>query len=385
MPLFPTRPLSIQPYFGHRSRSRLVLSARALRMKEANFERQSTLGAIGTMLGQFISHEVAGIPVTLKVQGKDGAILSHEMVSDEEGFVQFDVALEPEWALPEHPAWEVVHLHWEGDKGLQQVDAHVLAPGADGRLAVISDIDDTIIETGITGGIGSVARNWDRVFAQMPHQRTVVPGAATFYNEIGGMEIEGGRETPSERLTAAKRPFFYVSSSPWNLFSYLVAFQRMRGLPLGPIKLRDWGLNRETFGKSSHGTHKVAAIAEILAMYPEMKFALIGDDTQGDFPAFANAVSQFPGQIAAVFMRTVSSEALAPEEEQAIATIRDAGIPLWMGEDYATGLEFLAANGFTPSGETQQIVKTVDRVPDAEADTGVDTGEDTADDHAPAG
>ncbi|RIV86489.1 phosphatase domain-containing protein [Aurantiacibacter zhengii] len=381
MPLFPTRPLNIQPYFGHRSRSRLILSARALRMKEANFERQSTLGAIGTMLGQFISHEVAGIAVTLTVQGKDGAILSHEMVSDEEGFVHFDVALEPEWSLPEHPAWEVVHLHWEGAEGLQQVDAHVLAPGADGRLAVISDIDDTIIETGITGGIGSVARNWDRVFAQMPHQRTVVPGAATFYNEIGGMEATGERETPSERLTATKRPFFYVSSSPWNLFSYLVAFQRMRGLPLGPIKLRDWGLNRETFGKSSHGSHKEAAIADILAMYPEMKFALIGDDTQGDFPAFANAVSQFPGQIAAVFMRTVSSEALAPEEEQAIATIREAGIPLWMGEDYATGLEFLAANGFTPSGETQQIVKTVDRVPDAEADTGADT----AGDHTPAG
>ena len=184
-------------------------------------------------------------------------------------------------------------------------------------------------------------------------------------SELGGAGAQDGSEKPSERLTATRRPFFYVSSSPWNLFSYLVAFQRMRGLPLGPIKLRDWGLNRETFGKSSHGSHKVAAIADILAMYPDMQFALIGDDTQGDLPAFANAVSEFPGQIAAVFMRTVSGEALAPEEEEAIATIREADVPLWMGEDYETGLEFLAANGFTPSGETQQIVKTVDRVPEA--------------------
>jgi len=361
MPLFPTRPLRIQPYYGHRSRSRLVLSARALRMGEANFGKQSTLGAIGTMLGQFISHEVAGVKVSLVVHGKDGPILSHDMVSDEEGFVHFDVQLEPEWDLPEHPAWEVVHLHWNTPSGVQEVEAHVLAPGADGRLAVISDIDDTIIETGITGGLGSVARNWDRVFAQMPGQRAIVPGAATFYSELGGGS-DDKPDKPSERLTATKRPFFYVSSSPWNLFSYLVAFQQMRGLPLGPIKLRDWGLNRATFGKSSHGSHKVEAIAGILEMYPDMQFAMIGDDTQGDLPAFANAAERFSGQIAAVFMRTVSTEKLSPEEESAIAAIREADIPLWMGEDYETGLEFLAANGFTPSGETQQIVKTVDRV-----------------------
>ncbi len=368
MPLFPTRPLRIQPYFGHRSRSRLVLSARALRVKEANFDRQSTLGAIGTMLGQFISHEVAGVAVTLVVHGKDGPILSHEMESDEEGFVHFDVPLEPEWDLPEHPAWEVVHLHWNAPDGVQEVEAHVLAPGCDGRLAVISDIDDTIIETGITGGIGSVARNWDRVFAQMPGQRTVVPGAATFYSELGGAGDSGKADKPSEALVATRRPFFYVSSSPWNLFTYLVAFQQMRGLPLGPIKLRDWGLNRQTFGKSSHGSHKVEAIAGILEMYPDMQFALIGDDTQGDLPAFANAAKAFPGQIAAVFMRTVSTEALSAKEQDAIDAIRAAQIPLWMGEDYETGLKFLAANGFTPSGETQQIVKTVDRVDDDAAD-----------------
>ncbi len=362
MPLFPTRPLRIQPYFGHRSRSRLILSARALRAGDAQFEEQSRLAAIGTMLGQFISHEVEGVPVTLHVDGADGPLLKRRQVSDSEGFVHFDIALEPEWDLPEHPVWETARLEWDTPDGPQQVDAHVLAPGADGRLAVISDIDDTIIETGITGGLRSVAKNWDRVFARMPGQRDVVPGAETFYGELGGARPATGRKCAKEQQPATKRPFFYVSSSPWNLFSYLVAFQRMRDMPLGPIKLRDWGLNRQTFGKSSHGNHKTDAIADIMAMYPDMKFAMIGDDTQGDLPAFANAVERFPDQVAAVFLRTVSAEVFSPEEEAGIATIRDAGIPLWMGEDYATGLEFLRANGFTPKGETQQIVKTVDRV-----------------------
>ena len=257
---------------------------------------------------------------------------------------------EPEWDLPAQPTWEIAQLHWDTENGGQQVDAHILAPGMDGRLAVISDIDDTIIETGITGGIGSVARNWKRVFARMPGQRTIVPGADTFYNELGDAAQADGRKLAKEHMAATRRPFFYVSSSPWNLFSYLVAFQRMRGLPLGPIKLRDWGLNRQTFGKSSHGGHKTDAIFGIMEMYPDMHFALIGDDTQGDFPAFARVVERFPDQIAAVFMRTVSAEGFSPEEEASIATIQDNGIPLWMGDDYATGLEFLRANGFTPSG-----------------------------------
>ncbi|APE27439.1 phosphatase domain-containing protein [Aurantiacibacter gangjinensis] len=368
MPLFPTRPLRIQPYFGHRSASRLILSARALYGGEATFGEKSGMAAIGTMLGQFISHEAEGVEVTLEVEGEDGPILSHTEITDSEGFVEFDVALDPEWDLPDHPMWETVTLRWTSSDDSQQVEAHVLAPAADGKLAVISDIDDTIIETGITGGLKSVAANWDRVFAQMPSGRTIVPGADSFYAGIGG-GAAGGKRCPKEQMPATKRPFFYVSSSPWNLFPYLVAFQRMRGLPLGPLKLRDWGLNKQTFGKSSHGSHKTSAIADIIEMYPDKRFAMIGDDTQGDLPAFAHAVKQFPGRIAAVFMRTVSTKQFSPEEEAGIAAIKDAGIPLWMGEDYATGLEFLAANGFTPGGETEQIVKTVDRVADDDAQT----------------
>ena len=367
MPLFPTRPLRIQPYFGHRSRGRLVLSARALRAGDANFAEQSGLAAIGTMLSQFISHEEEGVTVTLEVDGADGLLLSHQAISDAEGYVHFDVELAPQWDLPDHPAWEVVRLSWQNGDGPQEVKAHVLAPGADSKLAVISDIDDTIIETGITGGIGSVAKNWDRVFAQMPSGREIVPGADTFYGELGGGSNAGHRKCAKEQLPASMRPFFYISSSPWNLFSYLVAFQRMRHLPLGPLKLRDWGLNRKTLGKSSHGSHKDAAIAGILDMYPDMQFAMIGDDTQGDLPAFAHAVTTHPGRIAAVFLRTVSTEQFSADEEAGIAAIRAAGVPLWMGADYATGLDFLSANGFTKGGETERIVKTVDRICD-EAD-----------------
>ncbi len=362
MALFSASPVRIQPFFGYRSRDRLVLQARALRSGKLRFERGGRWLAMRTMLAQFASREAAGVAVTLEITLQNNAVQQHHAVSDAEGYVHFELPLDPVWELPEHPAWEAVQLRWQNDQGEQSLTGHVLAPGQQSELAVISDIDDTIIETGITGGLRSLARNWRRVLAQWPDERIAVPGADVFYSALGGGEPGGASTTPGGmRLAATHRPFFYVSSSPWNLFSYLVAFKRAKNLPLGPLMLRDWGFNRATFGSGSHGDHKSSAITGILAMYPHLRFALIGDDTQGDLPAFAAAVAARPERIAAVFLRRISTDALSPEEEQAAATIRQAGVPLWMGASYGAGHAFLQTLGFTPGGETEQIVKAVEK------------------------
>jgi len=367
MVLFRSAPIRVQPYFGYRSRTRLVLRVRALRSAVGSFaptaERRGGLRAIRVMFAQFASPEVAGLPVGLRIEGPDGALLLAEGVSDREGYVQFDCALDPAWTLPEHPAWETADVTWVNAEGPQRAEAHVLTPGLDSDLAVISDIDDTIIETGITGGVRNFARNWRRVLAQMPDERIAVPGADAFYGALGGGQVlPAGERRAAKRIPATHRPFFYVSSSPWNLFSYLVAFQRSKKLPLGPLLLRDWGLNRATFGSAAHGEHKSAAIGAILAMYPELRFALIGDDTQGDLPAFAEIVRRFEGRIAAVFVRTAAGEALTDAEHAATQAIRAAGVSLWLGESFAAGEHFLHSLGFTPGGETEQIVKAVEKV-----------------------
>ena len=365
---FRSTPTRIQPYFGYRNRSRLKLTARALRSGKPGFEPASRIRAFRTMMAQFASREVAGLAVRLTVEAEGTMLLDHEVVTDGEGYAHFDCALTPEWDLPEHPRWESVTLSWTNEQGPQAVEAHVLAPGRDGRLAVISDMDDTVIETGITGGPRAIARNWHRVLAQLPDERTAVSGADVFYGALGGGDVlPPGEMRAGKSVSATRRPFFYVSSSPWNLFSYLVAFMRTKGLPLGPLLLRDWGLNRETFGSSSHGAHKTDAIRSILEMYPDTRFALIGDDTQGDLPAFAQMVESFPGHVAAVFLRKAASEDFSPEETAGKSAIEAAGVPLWIGESYELGEDFLSELGFTPGGETEQIVRTVDKEP-TEAD-----------------
>ena len=361
MELFAGHPIRIQPYFGHRSRDRLMIAVRALRSGKPGFENGGRLQAMRTMLAQFASREEAGLEVTLELVSPGGRRTRHRAVTDREGFVRFEIELDHEdWALPADPAWETVSLHWFNRDGPQCVDGHVLVPGSNTTLAVISDIDDTIVETGISGGFRQIARNWRRVLAELPDERIAVPGVDAFYGALGGGAVLPGKGGPGNAVPATHRPFFYVSSSPWNLFSYLVAFIRSRKLPLGPLLLRDWGFDRATLGHASHGEHKRAAIDTLLGLYPEIRFALIGDDTQGDLPAYADAVTRNLGQVAAVFIRTATNQPLSPEELAGKAAIEAAGVPLWLGEDYDTGQEFLRVAGLRAHGDAAKIVETVE-------------------------
>ena len=360
MPFFPTSSVRLQPYFGYRNRERLRLTARALRSKADKFESKGRWQAMRTMLAQFASHEVADLPVELEIVSPAGTKTRHRTITDGDGYARFDIPLTGDWPYDPRPEWETVTLHWLSGGDARSVDAHVLSPGEETALGVISDIDDTIIETGITGNFRAVLRNWRRVLMEMPEERILVPGTDVFYSALGGGDVQGNREGHAgEHRRASNRPFFYVSSSPWNLFSYLVAYMRGRGIPLGPIMLRDWGLNRETFGSSSHGAHKTAAITDILATYPEIRFALIGDDSQGDLTAFADIASAHGARIAAIFIRKVG-EAMSPEERAGKEAIEAANVPLWLGEGYTEIRAFLTSIGLLGDGEAAKIMASVE-------------------------
>jgi phosphatidate phosphatase APP1 len=191
MPLF-GHPTVVRSYFGYRSAERLVLTARALRMLEPRWERTRILGKIAAIVSQFAASEVADLSVTLEFAAEGREPLGYTQVSDKHGYLCFDLTFPSRWDLPEDPAWQVALLRWNNQEGPQTVKAYVLAPGRTGKLAVISDIDDTILET----GAGRLIRNWRRVVAQMPSERVVVPGAVEFYqpgDEVR-LSVTGGAE-----------------------------------------------------------------------------------------------------------------------------------------------------------------------------------------------
>lgn len=351
---FLRHPPRIFPYFGHRNAHRLTISARALRAPEPSWDHGSDFAKIRALWSQFASNEHPHLPVTIVLGSPDGKELRHETVADDEGFVHAHIDLDG-WATPAATAWETVRFEWVNGEGAQSAEGYVLVPGRDAGLGIISDIDDTIIETGITGGARSVIRNWRRLLATMPHDRTQVPGADKLYGQLAGPLAD----EPGTRLTAPQRPFFYVSSSPWNLFSYLVAFMESRGLPVGPIHLRDWDFSRATLGSSGHGQHKRMAALALLETYTHLRFALIGDDTQGDLVAFSEIAAEHPDRIAAIFIRK-SGDPHSPKELAAVARIEDAGVPLWLGDKFEVDAAFFDRIGVSRHGETARIVETIE-------------------------
>ncbi len=121
--------------------------------------------------------------------------------------------------------------------------------------------------------------------------RSPIDGAAELYRALA-----------RGRTGKQQNPFFYVSSSPWNLHGFLTAFLEHRDFPLGPLLLRDLLGGRE---RRTHGSGKQRHIAEILDLHPDLQFVLVGDSGQHDPEIYADVVRSNPGRILAVYIREV--------------------------------------------------------------------------------
>ena len=51
--------------------------------------------------------------------------------------------------------------------------------------------------------------------------------------------------------------------------------------------------------------HKVTTLEELLAMFPEKKFILMGDNTQHDLPIYLTAAEKFSDQVQYIIIRKV--------------------------------------------------------------------------------
>ena len=152
-------------------------------------------------------------------------------------------------------------------------------PGPAARFGILSDIDDTILETGVQ----RVGRMIRQTFTGSALTRTPFPGAPDLYRD----------------LAAVVNPVFYVSSSPWNLHAFLVAFLRHRGFPMGSVLLRD------LLGTRAGREQKDGRIREVLDLHPQLPFVLIGDSAEKDPEIYADIVRAYPGRILAVYIREV--------------------------------------------------------------------------------
>ncbi len=236
--------------------------------------------------------------------------VSQEVTSDAGGYLV--LALEVGELTP---GWHVVDIDPVGDSTVPHTTGRVFVPDPRGGLAIVSDIDDTILKTGLT-------QRWTaagRTFLRDVGQRKPVPGMSTLY---AGLERGAdGRQSV---------PFYYVSTGSWNLYDYLVSFMNLNRFPRGPLFLTDWGPNSDRLVRDGR-EHKRASIRGLLQANPNHEWVFIGDVGQGDPETYEVMAREFPGRVKAIFLIYVGSHLAerTTEVSERATRLRDEGIPMY--------------------------------------------------------
>lgn len=297
----------IVPYRGFGRERELLVSGRVLVDKAITraIAAEPVWRNLMNSYRRFDSDEVGGAQVTARYRDTVA-----ETVTNDEGY--FSVRLEPS-VLDLSLLWHEVQLTLAGAaSGTPEVPtaiAHAVVPSAAAEFGIISDIDDTIVQTGAT----SVRAMIKSVVLANAATRLPFEGVADLYRA----------------LHRERNPIFYVSSSPWNLYDLLHDFLDLNRIPQGPLFLQDWGIDEATLIHMPHETHKRKQIQQVLDFYPALPFVLIGDSGQRDPEIYLQTVQANPGRIRAVFIRDVTLE------------VRDRAVALLAQETRNAGVEMV--------------------------------------------
>lgn len=330
----------LQPYRGYGSRREAFLIGRVFRQSAARGGAgRDDLAAHLRDLGRRIARRaVAGAAVTARFCGAE-----HRVETDRDGY--FRLHLEPRQPPPADRSWHPVDLLLEGEHPVR-AQGRVFIPPRHCRFVVISDIDDTIMYTGVAN---KLAMLW-RLFVEDAERRIPFPGVTALYRALhdGASGIEGN-------------PMLYVSRGPWGIYDILDAFFRIHDVPVGPILfLREWGISWKSPLPRRAEDHKQDLIRNMLDLYGDLPFILIGDSGQHDPEVYRDIVEENPGRVLAVLIRNVSrDEGRMREIEDLARAVAAAGSSLLLAADSAAMAEHVAKLGLVAPGTVAAVERAM--------------------------
>ena len=323
----------IQAYRGYGSARRFYLAGRV--MQQPGSRKPPAVAGRGLrrdlyrLLRRLGRRGLAGVPVVARGPGVRG-----RAETDSGGY--FQLVLELAQPLTAG-GWHQVELEVEGQPQTR-AEPQVYVPPAGARCLVISDIDDTIVHTGVANKLVML---W-QLFARGADSRTAFPGIAAFCRALHAGP--GGDEG---------NPLLYVSRGPWSIYEVLDEFFRLHQIPVGPVLfLRDWGLRPWWPVPRRAKGHKLRLIREMLALYEDLPVVLVGDSGQRDPEIYAQVVHEHPQRVRAVYIRNVSRDpGRVGALERLGAELAAAGSPLVLAADtfamarHAAQLGLISADG----------------------------------------
>ncbi|WP_191062080.1 App1 family protein [Geminicoccus harenae] len=308
------RGVVLEPYRGYGSCKEIFLIGRAFwQSPPERAARRSELGGdLHDILRRIVRRAVPDATVTASFAGTQ-----LQTQTDRDGY--FRIHLRPERPPPRRDEWHEVELRMDEPRPVRAT-GQVFIPPEQCRYVVISDIDDTVMHTGVANKLKML---W-RLFVEDAGHRVAFPGVAALYRAFhrGRAGNEGN-------------PMLYVSRAPWGIYDVLEEFFDRNRIPIGPILfLREWGVSWKSPLPRKAEHHKHELISNMLALYDELPFILIGDSGQHDPEVYRQIVAEHPGRVLAVYIRNVScDERRIAEINGLAAAMAEAGSTLLLASD----------------------------------------------------
>jgi phosphatidate phosphatase APP1 len=297
---------TVKVYHGYGHQHNLVIYGHVLWGKPIQRKRYSNslFTNIKQLARLFFVHPIPNVRVLLQWQNQQ--LYS---TTQKDGFFKF------EWqsSNPIEAGWHIIKVH------LLDVTNQIINTG-EGKLFVphttqygfISDIDDTVL----ISHSAKTGKKLRLLFTKNPKSRQAFADVVRFY------QLLSLAHTTPELLN----PFFYVSSSEWNLYNDLNDFFKLNGLPKGIFMLntiKKWYQLFTTGGTKHNG--KLIRVVRILDAFPKQRFVLLGDNTQKDPNIYTAIANKYPDKIVAIYIRNISSKKTVATQ-QLLASINNTSI-----------------------------------------------------------
>ena len=283
-----TREVTIKVYNGYGHAEQMNIYGHVFRLSPLPRKkyRKSFIRNTLALLRLFFVQPFAGIKVEMQWEN-----LTLHAETDQDGFFRFT------WkdATPLTQGWQEVKVVARmQDSIIAEAKGQIYIP-YDTQYGFISDIDDTFL----ISHSSNLRKRLFVLFTQNARTRKPFEGVVRHYQLLAG----------SNTTPEAPNPFFYVSSSEWNLYDYILEFTRVNNIPQGVFLLNQLKRFQQLLktGQNHHMT-KFTRIARILESYPRQRFVLLGDSSQQDPYIYEAIVSHFPKQIHAVYIRDVYAQ-----------------------------------------------------------------------------
>ena len=288
---------------------------------------------------RFDSERIPGVRVVASFRGQQA-----EAVSDQDGYynIRLPVA-QPAGTI----LWDTAQVSCDGKEPvfLQPV----LCVPRTARFGVISDIDDTVLESNITHWQTAVKLT----FLHNARTRKPLEGVAKLYKAF-----QNGRDGHGPN------PVFYVSASPWNLYDLLEDFIDLNGVPQGPILLRDVDFERASLSMDAGTRGKLDSMHGLIDRYPGLQWVLMGDSGQIDAELYVDTVRKYPGRILAVYIRDVDPVLDSPRDkfvDTQLKRIAGTGVPMLRVTDSNAIAAHARELGLIEAEEIAEVARDVKR------------------------